>query len=183
MAAPPLFQGENTNSILAFTIDPATGVLAPVAGSPFAVKVALGPAAIAVDPTGRFVYVANTGDTAMSVYTINSSTGALTLVQQLPGQASNPNFRGSIGLTTDPAGRFVYVADGGGSVFVFAIDPNAGTLTPVPGSPFTQPPGEAPVVVLIHPSGSFAYVVEAPKSTFRELTRSPLTPSIPIRVR
>ena len=47
-------------SALAFTINPATGALMPVAGLAFRGGVAA--AFVAVDPTGRFVYVANATD-------------------------------------------------------------------------------------------------------------------------
>jgi 6-phosphogluconolactonase (cycloisomerase 2 family) len=45
------------NSVSAYAIDPTTGALAPVPGSPFATGVF--PESVAVYPTGKFVYVSN----------------------------------------------------------------------------------------------------------------------------
>ena len=39
---------------------------------------------IAVDPTGKFLYVVNGGSSTVSAYTINASTGALTPVSGSP---------------------------------------------------------------------------------------------------
>src|SRR5260370_33102181 len=43
-------------------------------------KVAAGtsPRSVTVDPSGRFAYVENSGDSTVSLYAINSTTGALT---------------------------------------------------------------------------------------------------------
>jgi DNA-binding beta-propeller fold protein YncE len=48
-----------SNNVSAYRIDPATGALRQVAGSPFAGVIE--PASVAVDLLGRFVYVANEG--------------------------------------------------------------------------------------------------------------------------
>ncbi len=45
------------SGVSAYTIDATSGALKPVAGSPFAAG--SGPISIAVDPTGKFAYVAN----------------------------------------------------------------------------------------------------------------------------
>src|SRR5262249_11835353 len=56
--------------------DSTTGILTP-AGS-----VAAGtlPVAVIVEPSGRFAYVANQGSGDISEYSINQSSGALTLI-------------------------------------------------------------------------------------------------------
>ncbi len=46
-----------SNDVSAYAVDPASGALTPIAGSPFAAG--NGPDSIAVDPTGRFAYVSN----------------------------------------------------------------------------------------------------------------------------
>lgn len=43
-----------------------------------------------------------------------------------------------------------------GAIAAYSVNPDTGSLTPVPDSP--PPPGSLPVVVTVHPSGSFAYV-------------------------
>ena len=141
---------EDFDNISAYTIDSATGALTPVPGSPFA---AAGntPTGVAVDPSGKFAYVttrclSNVSclNGTVSAYTINSTTGALTLV---PG---SPLAAGRIpeSVAVDPSSKVRLcgkclrqqcafpIVDGGGTVYAYAIDRTTGTLTPVPGSPF-----------------------------------------------
>jgi 6-phosphogluconolactonase (cycloisomerase 2 family) len=54
--------------------------------------------------TGEFAYVANAGDGTISVFSINSSTGALTLVQSV---AAAPGFR-VFGLVLHWSNEFLY---------------------------------------------------------------------------
>src|SRR5260370_3002946 len=68
--------------VSAFSIDGTTGMLTPVPGSPF--PVGQFPESVTVDPTGRFVYVANGGSWDVSAYTIDGTTGALTPVAGSP---------------------------------------------------------------------------------------------------
>jgi 6-phosphogluconolactonase len=42
------------------------------------------PTSVAVDPSGKFAYVANAGDNTVSGYTINPATGALTAIAGSP---------------------------------------------------------------------------------------------------
>jgi len=48
-----------SNNVSAYTVDPATGKLGAVAGSPF--DDVFGSVSVAADPSGRFLYVANNG--------------------------------------------------------------------------------------------------------------------------
>jgi 6-phosphogluconolactonase (cycloisomerase 2 family) len=79
------------NTVSAFVIDAATGGLTPVPGSPFATATLS--TAIAVDPSGKFVYVANGDPPAnnISAFAIDQNTGALTPVPGSPFAAgANP---------------------------------------------------------------------------------------------
>jgi DNA-binding beta-propeller fold protein YncE len=69
-------------NVSAYTIDSATGALSEIARSPF--ETGHNPSSVAVDPSGRFAYVVNSGDNTVSAYTINSSTGALSKVVGSP---------------------------------------------------------------------------------------------------
>jgi 3-carboxy-cis,cis-muconate lactonizing enzyme. len=42
------------------------------------------PASVTVDPSGQFAYAENVGDNAISVYTIDQTTGALTAGTAVP---------------------------------------------------------------------------------------------------
>jgi DNA-binding beta-propeller fold protein YncE len=73
-------------TISAFTLDNTSGMLTPVAGSPFpsgGVGSINGPLGIATDNSGHLVYVCNASND-ISVFSINSGSGALTLVSGSP---------------------------------------------------------------------------------------------------
>jgi 6-phosphogluconolactonase (cycloisomerase 2 family) len=154
-------RGDNT--ISAYAIDGTTGTLTPVPGSPFkqdpAARADL-PVSVAVDPAGKFVFVANYNSQTVRVYQLDQSTGALTQAPGSPFQAGlSPQ-----SVTADLTGQFVYVANGyhngNGTVSAYSVDQSTGSLTPVPGSPFSVPmdqsksgfpaPGTMPCSVTVH---------------------------------
>jgi 6-phosphogluconolactonase (cycloisomerase 2 family) len=117
-------------------------------------KGGVGPISMAVDPTGKFAYVANAGSNNVSMYSVNAATGALTSI----GTIAVGSFPQSV--TIDPSGKFVYVANAGdfldaGSVSMFTINASTGALTSV-GTPVAADIG--PNSVAVDPSGRFAYV-------------------------
>jgi len=109
-----------------------TGALTAVAGSPFD-AVQQDPISIAVDPTGKFAFVATYwGD--ISAYKINASTGALTLVAGSPfnHSANQGDQEGFHDLAVAPSGKFLYTTRStstGSSVLAFAINQTTGALT------------------------------------------------------
>ncbi len=70
------------SGVSAYTIDATSGALTPVAGSPFAAGGFTD--ILAVDPTGKFAYVANVYSNNVSAYTIDGTSGALTPVAGSP---------------------------------------------------------------------------------------------------
>jgi 6-phosphogluconolactonase (cycloisomerase 2 family) len=140
--------GFDYNNILGFSIDPATGVLNSLSGSPFAVSAdELGVYAIAIDPTSSFLYVTNDVNVTLAAYTINAATGALTTVPSSPyPTGGQPNCSGCDFLPTavsvDPSGKYVYVQSEftptSSIISAFSINHTNGSLTEVPGSPFND---------------------------------------------
>jgi 6-phosphogluconolactonase (cycloisomerase 2 family) len=117
------------------------------------------PKAVAVDPTGKFLYVAiASGDTicvssSVDAYSIDPVSGAMT---QIPG---SPFTAGTVpvSVAAEASGRFLYVANNiSSSVSAFAINPDTGTLTEIAGSPFGT--ASPPSFVVADPSGLFLYV-------------------------
>jgi len=113
---------------------------------------------VTVDPSGKFSYVANgegNGSTGVSMYTINSTTGALTSIGMITA-GSDPN-----SVAVDPSGKFVYVANASdtsaGSVSMYTINATTGALASIG----TIAAGTDPVSVVVHPSGKFAYVTNS----------------------
>jgi 6-phosphogluconolactonase (cycloisomerase 2 family) len=152
---------EGDSTVSGYTIDPSTGALTSIAGSPFAADAGpfSGPSAMAVDPSGKFAYVANTHLGTVSGYTIDSSTGALTSIAGSPF-AGGIFELGLTSMTVDPSGKFAYVANiaNGNNVLGYMINPSTGALTPITGSPFIV--GSLTQFVAVDPIGRFAYFAD-----------------------
>jgi DNA-binding beta-propeller fold protein YncE len=72
-----------SNNVSAYSIDGSNGTLTPIPGSPFAAG--SNPISVAVDPTGKFAYVANFVGSAYSI----GSNGALTPIPGSPFAVTN----------------------------------------------------------------------------------------------
>jgi YVTN family beta-propeller protein len=126
---------------------------------------AVDPQSIAVDPAGKFAYVANAGCDFgvagyVSMYTINPTTGALASV----GPPAPSLDYSAESVTVDPLGKFAYVAnlgddyDSDGSVAMYTINATTGALTFIGGISGNCPGLCVPLSVVVDPSGKFAYV-------------------------
>jgi DNA-binding beta-propeller fold protein YncE len=106
---------------------------------------------VAVNPTGKFAYVANFNDNNVSAYSVGAN-GALTPVAGSPFAAGiNPN-----SVAVNPTGKFAYAVNfRSNNVSAYSIGAD-GALTPVAGSPFAA--GINPNSVAVNPTGKFAYV-------------------------
>jgi YVTN family beta-propeller protein len=150
-------------NVSVYAINPTTGVLTSI-GSPVAAD--FGAHSVTVDPFGKFVYVANDGDFevtggSVSMYTINTTTGALTSIGTMAAPCAPPPSPGSCAsysVALDPSGKFAYVANEGGfaptSVSMYIINATTGALTSIG----TIAAGGRAVSVAVHPSGKYAYV-------------------------
>jgi 6-phosphogluconolactonase (cycloisomerase 2 family) len=107
---------------------------------------------IAVDPSGAFAYVANSGSNNVSMYSINATTGVLTS-GGLIDAGTTP-----VSVAVDPGGKFAYVANlNSNNVSMYKIDAATGALTSIG----TIAAGTNPTSIAIHPSGGFAYVTNS----------------------
>lgn len=147
-----------TSQIFAYREDPNSGILTALTGSP--VPAGSGVEAIAIHPSKKFLYAANSFESDISVFSV-SPVGVLAEIIPPGGRTpvtpggSNPKF-----LAIDAAGAFLYVANiASTNISVFSVDPGSGALTPVPGSPF--PIGMTPLNMALSPSGNVLYVTGA----------------------
>jgi probable HAF family extracellular repeat protein len=139
----------NNKNVNAFRIDRLTGSLSPIPGSPFSAGAVA--SAIAIDPSGRFAYVANFQGNSVSGFKIDQSTGGLLPIASYAAGTT------PVAVTVDPLGKFVYVANGfSNDVSGYAIDQTTGALTQITGSPF--PTGSGPRSLAIDPNEQFVYV-------------------------
>jgi 6-phosphogluconolactonase len=121
----------NYNQFVAsLAIDPNTGALSSVAGSPF--PSGIGPLGAAVDPAGKFLYTANDGDGTLSSFAINGTSGALAPVNGSPFPAGT----NLSGLVIDPTGKFLYTTNPLSNDILILSTDSTGSISPV-GQPVT----------------------------------------------
>lgn len=119
------------NEVSGFAVDTADGSLTPIPGSPFPASYSI--RTPVMDANGMRLHTAN--GTNVDCFQVDS-TGALTEIG-----LSNTNGH-AIALTLDGPDGFLYVLDNiANQVEVFSIDPTAGSLTLITGSPFPLFPG------------------------------------------
>ena len=126
----------------------------------------------AIDPSGRFLVVANYGSGSVAVLPIRPDGGLADAVQVvvLPGQpgphrieqtASHPHH-----VVFDPGGRSVIVPDKGlDRIFIFRFDAAAGQLTPTGQGAAIARAGSGPRHAAFHPQLPIAWVVNEIAST------------------
>lgn len=155
-----------SNDMTAFSIG-ASGLLsliAPSGTSANPIKTSgTVPKGMVISPNGSFLYVANSGSHNVTVFQIGAS-GLLTLVPPA-GSTTNPIPTGTGGTTPNSLiislnGRFLYSANGGGTISAFTIGGD-GLLTLVPnsaGNLITAGINANPVALTMSPDGRFLYV-------------------------
>jgi PKD repeat protein len=105
-----------TPQIAIFAVAPGTGALTPISESPLSIESGVSATSMAIDSTGRFMYVAGRNSTtdsaALSVFTINTATGALAQTFA-PTKLGDPSMGESAvaatSLALSPSGGFGYV--------------------------------------------------------------------------
>jgi YD repeat-containing protein len=139
------------NNVSANSIDPVTGALKLVPGSPF--SAGQSPLSVTSDPAGKFAYVANKAAGTISAYTIDSVTGIILQVPGSPFAAGS----GPASVAVDSSGKFIYAANrDSNNVSGYSIGSTDGSLTPIRFSPF--PANNGPTSATVEPLGKFAYV-------------------------
>lgn len=119
------------------------------------------PTALGMTPNGRFLYVATSTSSMITVFQVDAS-GVLTLVPQA-GPGTNPISSGGTGLTAltlSPNGQFLYVTNGASNnVTMFRVEPS-GLLTVI--SPSSSNPiatgGTTPNGLAVGEDGTHLYV-------------------------
>jgi 6-phosphogluconolactonase len=166
--------------VTGFSFNSATGALTQLASSP--VFSGNGAAALAVDASDQFLYVANTSANNpppysstqgnISAFNIDSS-GDLTPLLGSPFASTSGS--GPAAIAVDPSGRFVYAASPGSSssIWCFAITPTNGELVEALGSPFSLAAGGQ--FALFDPSGNFFYIGNTSGTGIEGYTYNPAT--------
>jgi len=142
------------NTISGYSIDPGTGALTALAGSPYATGSS--PISLALSPVGTFAYVLD-ADGTMSQYRINSATGILTPVAGSP-YALNDGSTTNSSLVIGLSDNFAYISDntaGSEALSTFSIDPHSGVLSIISDGGLSG----FGTSLIFNPAGQYAYSV------------------------
>jgi 6-phosphogluconolactonase (cycloisomerase 2 family) len=159
-----------SDTVSGFDVNPNSGALTPLKGSPFSVGqapvnilvpmadipegVTQGPYNIEVHPSGDYVYVCNWMSASVSVFKVNPANGELTLVEGSPFK-SDPH---PYDLIVSPDGRYLYSAHWVLDTIVgFEINPANGQLKRLQSEGMITS-GQGPVDMQFEPSQNALYV-------------------------
>lgn len=137
------------------TVDPVSGALPAVASS---LASAAAPVAMTVDVTGRRLY-ALLADHSISTWTLDADGE-----WKFAGSVASDGVAAPV---IDLTGRFAYVPNGAArTISRYAIGPTGtlGARTDIPTDDSAVPLGIAPLGIVLHPSGRYAYVTDAHNS-------------------
>lgn len=130
------------------------------------------PVALVIEPTNRFVAVANYFNGTVGLLPIGAD-GTLGALRDLatqtgppgphPTEQTNPHPHDAV---LDPAGRYLVIPDKGlDKVFIYRLDAERGALMPADPPSVTARPGAAPRHAAFHPHLPYAYVINEIDST------------------
>ena len=155
---------DGRGGVSAFTLSSvSTGNLVPVPGfSPFYTKSSGGPLGVAT--TGQFLYVSEQNANEVAALSITSGTGGLIpIAPEYYATGSQPT-----GIVLSPSGKYLYVANNGGTT-ISGYQVNAdGSLSEMASSPFAAT--VAPWYLAIDPSGKFLYTTNPAANTITGFT-------------
>ena len=134
-----------SGGVSAYAISTTSGALTPI--TPFfrlssLYSAGTGSNSVAVDPSGKFLYVANEISNDISMFTIDASSGALTALAGSPFPATGA---GPHSIIVDASGKFAYVVNEiSNDISAYALDTASGAITAVVGSPMPNGVGNGP---------------------------------------
>ncbi len=119
---------ELTNKVVAYRYDAAKGSLSEIQSIktlPDGFEGESTTSEILTTPDGRFLYVANRGHNSLSIFSVDSESGKLTLVGHEPTRGEIPR-----NFYIEPTGTFLIATNARpGNAVVFRINPQDGKLT------------------------------------------------------
>jgi 6-phosphogluconolactonase (cycloisomerase 2 family) len=165
-----LYMTNGYDSLLGMAVDTDTGALASSSWNPVKITSSTpwGPDGFALDPAGRFLFVADSSGGAISGFQINPADGSLTEVPGSPLTLGLQMGNYPEKLSTDPSGKYLYVPVRcaywaqicpNNALFGFAIDAGDGHLTALQGSPW-QTAIEDAMSIALDARGRFLYIVD-----------------------
>lgn len=175
--------GKKTGGVVAWKIDPATGLLTRLNEQPSG---GAGPCHLVVDATGQAVLVANYSGGSVASLPLDGDGRLRPLASFIQHQGSSVNRARQEGphahsINLDANNQFAVAADlGTDDLFVYRFDPATAGLTPNDPPSAKVPPGGGPRHFVFHPNGQWAYANNELTSTVTALgydaDRGVLTP-------
>jgi 6-phosphogluconolactonase len=155
--------GQNENDISLFTIA-SNGALTEVFPRTSVAPLGSLPQLLLMDPAGAFLYVENAGSNNISVFSINSSTGALSPVANSPFTIG----LSPLNMRLTPSGNFLYVSAANIPLGVIAgFSVTSGTLQLVS---LTPTDGVNPFGLAIDPAGKYLYAANTSSNSISIFT-------------
>ena len=173
------YSGGANGSVEAYARDPQTGLLTFLNRVDSGGSLAAQPA---VDPSGRWVVVANYSGANVTVFPINEDGSLGEMSSEVKREGTGPNVERQDqsrphAAVFDPGGNFVAVADlGTDSVVTYAFDPETGTLTEA--SSVQSQAGSGPRHIAFNADGSIMYVVNELDATINVYAYDPASGAI-----
>jgi 6-phosphogluconolactonase len=161
--------------VFVFRLDAAKGKLMPNDPPSVATRAGDGPRHIAFHPQMPLAYVINELSSSVTTYRFDAQRGSLQPIQVLPSTPANytGNNTGAE-IAVAPSGRVVYASNRGhDSVGIFAVDPKAGTLTPVDWAPTHA---KSPRFFGLDPSAKILYAANADEGFSAEQNTDTIVP-------
>jgi 6-phosphogluconolactonase (cycloisomerase 2 family) len=141
--------------VWAFVIDPTTGSLTTVSGSPYLPDANF--YSDVIDQRGKFLYAQS--DSGIHAFNIQSGTGELTEISGSPFSVSGPFVISALQpanrMVVDQTNHFLYASTNTG-IASFNIDQSSGALTAISGSPFATDVTH-PAAIVITPNNQYLY--------------------------
>ncbi|MDR3673713.1 MAG: beta-propeller fold lactonase family protein [Holophaga sp.] len=149
--------------VYGFSLDSTSGALTAISGSPWAAgSNSSYYGGIVVHPAGSFLYVADSGDTTVTAFAIDQSSGALTKTSGSPYDVSySGKLAMPFGVAIDNSGSYFFTKGESGTSYLAALAINlaTGDLTSATGSPYGPLVGEDAFHGLCaHPTKDFVYI-------------------------
>jgi 6-phosphogluconolactonase len=165
--------GQLEDDISLFTIA-SNGALTEVTPRTSIGPSAAQPELLVMDPAGAYLYVMNTQSNNISVFSIDSTFGALTQLPNSPFAVGLP----LLNMQLTPSGNLLYVTAAGASDgFIIGFSVSAGTLTLIPATPTAPNPSSSgginPNGLAIDPKGAFLYAANTSSNTISIFAISP----------
>ena len=147
------------DALSGFKIDSATGTLTLLAGSPYAEgyynvsdnSAPKSPWRLSIDPSDKFIYVADNEGNDFSVFKLNATSGVPNFEASIGNSVNSclPGLESPYTVFVDPSGSFVYSQGidhdycgsgpaAGNALIGYSLNQGNGYLQSVPGSPFAN---------------------------------------------